>query len=190
MLTGLAASTTYHFRLVAVNEDGTSYGPDGSFTTPASSGSGGPAPGPSGQSSGDGTTSPTGGATRSGSNVAGADPAGGTVVSVPPLGAGATSRTATAPRLARLPVSRVKIGAHRARVRLNCSTRCSGTLVLRSSRGVVLGRVTINLRGRHWVTVRLGSTARRALAATARSRTVTVQLLTRGVLVAAAVVRA
>ncbi|MFN3444689.1 MAG: T9SS type A sorting domain-containing protein, partial [Bacteroidia bacterium] len=35
-LTGLTASTTYYYRAYAVNPVGTSYGPDSSFTTPAS----------------------------------------------------------------------------------------------------------------------------------------------------------
>ena len=32
-LTGLQVNTTYHFRFVAVNAEGSSYGPDGTFTT-------------------------------------------------------------------------------------------------------------------------------------------------------------
>jgi hypothetical protein len=34
-LPGLSSHTTYHFRLVAENAFGTSYGPDRSFTTPS-----------------------------------------------------------------------------------------------------------------------------------------------------------
>ena len=36
-VSGLSPSTTYHFRGVATNSTGTTYGPDGSFTTPAPS---------------------------------------------------------------------------------------------------------------------------------------------------------
>lgn len=39
-VTGLTPGTTYHFRLVAVNSDGTSFGSDATFTTPASGGGG------------------------------------------------------------------------------------------------------------------------------------------------------
>lgn len=42
-LTGLASSTTYHYRLVATNTNGTTTGSDGTFTTNASTGT---APGP------------------------------------------------------------------------------------------------------------------------------------------------
>ena len=34
-LTGLQPGSTYHYRLTATNPDGTSYGPDETFTTPA-----------------------------------------------------------------------------------------------------------------------------------------------------------
>jgi trimeric autotransporter adhesin len=33
-ISGLAASTTYHFRIVAINSGGTRYGSDRTFTTP------------------------------------------------------------------------------------------------------------------------------------------------------------
>jgi hypothetical protein len=38
-ISGLSASTTYHFRIVAVNTAGTTYGADGTFTTLSSTGS-------------------------------------------------------------------------------------------------------------------------------------------------------
>ncbi len=44
---GLAPATTYHYRVVGTNLDGTTYGPDQTFTTPSAPGSGG-APGPGG----------------------------------------------------------------------------------------------------------------------------------------------
>jgi hypothetical protein len=43
-VTGLAPSTTYHYRVAATNTDGTSYGDDMTFTTPASGGPGNPPP--------------------------------------------------------------------------------------------------------------------------------------------------
>ena len=33
-ISGLTASTTYHFRIVATNNSGTTYGSDRTFTTP------------------------------------------------------------------------------------------------------------------------------------------------------------
>jgi len=44
----------------------------------------------------------------------------------------------------------------------------------------VLGRATVHLLGRGWVTLKLNSGAHRALARTTRVRTVTVQLVARG----------
>ena len=40
-IAGLAPGTTYHYRVVATNPDGTSYGPDRAFTTPTSGPGGG-----------------------------------------------------------------------------------------------------------------------------------------------------
>jgi hypothetical protein len=41
-LSGLAPGTTYHFRIVATNDAGTTFGPDGTFTTAAPPSQGGP----------------------------------------------------------------------------------------------------------------------------------------------------
>lgn len=53
-LTGLAAGTTFHYRLVATNAGGTTLGADRTFTTQAAPGGGGPGGGPGGGGTGTG----------------------------------------------------------------------------------------------------------------------------------------
>ena len=206
-LTGVVASTTYHFRLVAQNADGTSYGSDGTLTTGASGTGLGGSGTVSGSGSGTGVTTGSGsapggsgsGSGSSSSGGSGSDPGSVGVVDPGPVGqvssgggaptnTGSSSGSASGSLPARptgshpktLPVLKLTIGSRNARVLLNCAQRCSGTLVLRSSSGTVLGRATVHLLGRGWVTLKLNSGAHRALARTTRVRTVTVQLVARG----------
>jgi FG-GAP repeat len=62
-LTGLSSGTTYHYRVVASNADGTSYGQDGTFTTATTTSTGGGSESPSPVAGPSSTTSTTTAAT-------------------------------------------------------------------------------------------------------------------------------
>lgn len=195
-LTGLPPYTTYHFRLVAQNADGVTYGPDGTFTSsvPSSGLASGSGSGAGAQTGGGGTgggSTTVGGQSSSGADggPSASDPGGSTdtgSVSSPVNGSQPVSLPAP-PRVGRLPVLRVRLGAHAAWVLLGCTQRCAGKLVLRNAAGTTLGHINLNLRGRRWVLIPVSSRTRQTLARTAGTRTVTLQLIAGGTVTAAAV---
>ncbi len=176
-LTGLSPDTTYHFRLVAMNRSGTSYGYDATFSTASPPAS---------------TQTLSTSATVTASTV--------TVTASPPptVSSTQTTTTASAPlttrttttssqtaRSASIAALQVLVGpfaAHRGRrvrVRVSCSRRCAGRIALRVD-GQVIGRAHIALRDKQFTGVAslpLDATGRRLLRHRGRLRAVVVLAL-------------
>ncbi len=187
-VTGLSPSTAYHFRLVATNGCGTSYGYDATFTA----GSGAPTsttttttttttstatttrlPCPTAATWSSSTSTTTTGTSTATVTSTSAPPAvstaqSTTVTASAPLTTMTTTTTRTATTAA-IPPLKVRIGpaarhrGGRVRVRASCNRRCAGSLTLRVD-GRLIGRATIALRSRGFsavVTVRLNALGRR-----------------------------
>jgi hypothetical protein len=156
----LAPSTTYHYRLVATNADGTSTGADATFTTAAPAATNG---------SDSGTGSSSGGTAES-----------------PPAPTGSTSVTprALGLTLAFVPVRLRTLIAKGLRVNAACGEACTVTIKLVISRkdakrlGLKTTLATVNGKGGTPLRLRLVKKAKRVLA---RVKSIRVRLVTAAV---------
>jgi subtilisin family serine protease len=153
-LAGLEPGRTYHFRVVATNAGGTTYGADRTFTTAAAPAAPRDEPAPAAEPPAD---EPATSATGDGDGDGGAT----TTAATGPLAA-PVSLLASPQRIA---------GVRRRglRVALSCAKRCAVALRVLDARGRVAGRASAGFTGRRTVAIRLSRAARRRLAGAPRT---------------------
>ena len=171
-ITGLAAATTYHYRLVAENVDGTSYGYDQAVATlggapPAPPQSTPPpatspttsvtSPSSSSSSSSSGTASASGNSASSGGTATSNPPAGRmTIISVKLAALHGASRAAAAG------ARTAGAGGRELIVKVGCSGvgSCLGTLAVKTAGGITLLTRSLDLTAGELKTLRLPLSAR------------------------------